>query len=164
MVCASCTGRSGWDPLDRRIEVEKKERYGQALRDQMAMNSARGTGGEATSTSPLPPSRGSSSTRAAGEAIASPHGPHSSGPGLPLGEKHGSDGVAAAKVAQVQELMRQRLQAVQEEQQRQWQEVQHALNGQLHAAREAAEQAAPSSSCTVSWLAPAARLCVMRCR
>eukprot|EP00439_Symbiodinium_sp_Y106_P083102 s614_g22.t3 len=125
----------GWDPLDRRIEVEKKEKYGQALRDQMAMNSARGTG-EVTSTSPLPPSRGSSSTRAAGEVIASPHSS-----GLPLGGGHGTDAVAAAKVAQVQEMMRQRLQAVQDEQQRQWHEVQHALSSQLQAAREAAEQA-----------------------
>lgn len=127
----------GWDPLDRRIEVEKKEKYGQALRDQMAMNSARGSPSHTsrtgeTATSPLPPSRPSSCTRA-GEVIASPSS-----------MMHGSvvtDSSPASKVAQVQELMRQRLQAVQEEQQRQWQEVQHALNSQLHAAREAAEEA-----------------------
>eukprot|EP00913_Durusdinium_trenchii_P031507 g29499.t1 len=51
------------------------------------------------------------------------------------------DSSAASKVAQVQELMRQRLQAVQDEQQRQWHEIQLALNGQLHAAKEAAEEA-----------------------
>eukprot|EP00927_Polykrikos_kofoidii_P046220 TRINITY_DN4043_c0_g1_i1.p1 TRINITY_DN4043_c0_g1~~TRINITY_DN4043_c0_g1_i1.p1 ORF type:complete len:611 (-),score=91.06 TRINITY_DN4043_c0_g1_i1:201-2033(-) len=28
----------GWDPMDRRVEVEKKERYAQDLRDQMARN------------------------------------------------------------------------------------------------------------------------------
>lgn len=123
----------GWDPLDRRIEVEKKEKYGQALRDQMAMNSARGAPGE-TSSSPLPPSRGSSCTRAAGEAIASPHSGLMHGPLV-------TDSSAASKVAQVQELMRQRLQAVQDEQQRQWHEIQLALNGQLHAAKEAAEEA-----------------------
>eukprot|EP00931_Biecheleriopsis_adriatica_P002426 TRINITY_DN10327_c0_g1_i1.p1 TRINITY_DN10327_c0_g1~~TRINITY_DN10327_c0_g1_i1.p1 ORF type:complete len:635 (-),score=155.44 TRINITY_DN10327_c0_g1_i1:13-1893(-) len=147
----------GWDPLDRRLEVEKKEKYGQALRDQM--NSARGPGSEASSSS-RPPSwggRASPPMRAAGEYMAGlpPRGdvevmrmpaadiPPSPGPpGTPLlGAAAGSsDSVAAAKVAQVQELMRQRLQAVQEEQQRQWQEVQHALSGQLQAAREAAEQ------------------------
>lgn len=132
---------SGWDALDRRIEVEKKEKYGQALRDQMAQNSARGSPsppsrtGETTATSPLPPSRPSSCSRA-GEVIASPHS-----------MMHGSvvtDSSPASKVAQVQELMRQRLQAVQEEQQRQWQEIQHALNSQLHAARDAAEEAVRS--------------------
>ena len=129
---ARVVGLTGWDPLDRRIEVEKKEKYGQALRDQMAMNSARGPH-EQTATSPLPPSRPSSCTRAAGEVIASPHS-----------MMHGSvvtDSSAASKVAQVQELMRQRLQAVQEEQQRQWQEIQLALNSQLQGAQQAAQEA-----------------------
>lgn len=52
-----------------------------------------------------------------------------------------TDSSAASKVAQVQELMRQRLQAVQEEQQRQWHEIQLALNSQLQGAQQAAQEA-----------------------
>merc|ERR1719512_117389 len=54
---------------------------------------------------------------------------------------HDHNLATADKVAQVQDLMRQRIQQIQEEQQRQWSAVQAALQNQLQGAREAAELA-----------------------
>lgn len=166
----------GNDPMDRRIEVEKKERYGRALREQMAMNAssraagfgAAGGGGHASSrgATPEPPER-----EPLMHAAAPPHGSHStpslhtaglhvssSGlpPNLPIApdtpssaamrgftplSSHDHSAMTADKVAQVQDLMRQRLKEVQEEQQRQWHFMQTALQTQLTGAREAAELA-----------------------
>jgi len=140
----------GKDPMDRRIEVEKKERYAQALREQMALNAARrstprdeacgtptwGSGTmrpfqEPSTDMPLPPSSSMSSASTPGPS-------HSGTPLLGIGDPNR---VTAEKVAQVQDLMRQRLQSLQDEQQRQWHRIQSALQDQLGNARDAAEQA-----------------------
>jgi len=89
--------------MDRRVEQEKKERYAQALREQL-------DSGQCGMTPIAGPAESSWNT--------------------------------ADKVSQVQELMRQRIQVLHEEQQRMWQRVQAALAEQEGNAAAAAEKAA----------------------
>lgn len=156
----------GWDPLDRRVEVEKKERYAQALRDQMAVNASLQAAARPDTSSPGAGRTASLGTRVVGGStlagiggariagdtrfldVGSPcSAPYlGSAPSLstpPRSPITGGDPsrVAADKVAQVQEMMRQRLQALHEEQNRQWQSIQAALRDQLGSARETAEEA-----------------------
>eukprot|EP00927_Polykrikos_kofoidii_P046222 TRINITY_DN4043_c0_g2_i2.p1 TRINITY_DN4043_c0_g2~~TRINITY_DN4043_c0_g2_i2.p1 ORF type:complete len:505 (-),score=64.68 TRINITY_DN4043_c0_g2_i2:19-1332(-) len=70
-------------------------------------------------------------------------GGRSSGTATPLiGSQCGDPNrITAEKVAQVQDIMRQRLQSLQDEQHRQWQRIQEQLQSHLALAREAAEDA-----------------------
>jgi len=162
----------GMDPMDRRLEVEKKERYAQALREQMAMNAANrgsaanrgvtpereslggtphwGLSGAASAVGlPVPPSSGGggSFSGCGGSlppglppAMESPPGSNRRSRGsTPLVHDHTAH--TADRLAEVQDVMRQRLQMLQEEQQRQWQNVQAALNQQLTSVRDAADAA-----------------------
>jgi len=156
--------------MERRVEVEKKERYGQALREQMALN-AEARRGRGDSEPPDTPFGSASSSRGfhdahfggdepAGDVSLGPASMlHSGAPPLPPGpgpnHRHvasparsqlttpmtcsSGDWGTADKVAQVQDLMRQRISAVQEEQQRQWQRVQALLQEQAGAAAQQAE-------------------------
>jgi len=153
----------GRDPMDRRVEVEKKQRYAQALREQVAANSERygdhdqdsvasgrgassayGTafrGGSSRGlipeTPPLLPCTTHASDFGGGHGGGGWHNPVV---GSQLDGNHGTAGTAA-KLAQVQDLMGQRVRAVEAEQQRQWQRIQMALDEQAKASREAAEKA-----------------------
>jgi len=144
----------GRDPMDRRIEVEKKERYGQALREQMAMNADKShgsgsgfgvTAGGPRATSSM--SRGFSSPAGCRfEGTAAPPGHQMPDPPTPS-ESNRMSGAGEAnwgtsdKVAQVQDLMRQRISSVQEEQQRQWNYIQDALHKHSSSAAQAADDA-----------------------
>lgn len=155
----------GRDPMDRRVEVEKKERYAQELREQIAANSSRAKShdhGGMPSTPILGSGRSSSSRRAGAEAAASSvigaHMPDSSlhcsssyapySPGPPRSDCHtpivgGFDAnkQTSDKVGQVQEHMRQRINAMQESQERQWQRIQAQLQDQQGNVHDLAEQA-----------------------
>eukprot|EP00929_Paragymnodinium_shiwhaense_P025142 TRINITY_DN15279_c0_g1_i2.p1 TRINITY_DN15279_c0_g1~~TRINITY_DN15279_c0_g1_i2.p1 ORF type:complete len:608 (-),score=118.08 TRINITY_DN15279_c0_g1_i2:106-1929(-) len=158
----------GRDPMDRRVEVEKKSKYAQELREQMADNQRRlnsGGSGRHRDESPGPSQWGSASARApsahgtgsevfnvesgtwaGGGQPPVPYSPemnaarssHRSGCATPLRpEAHDT----ADKVSQVQDIMRQRLQHLQDEQHKQWQRIQAQLQDCMKDAREAAEQA-----------------------
>lgn len=157
----------GRDPMDRRVEIEKKEAYARALREQIDMNSG---GSAAPSATPSVRSSRGFELGGPGHGDAAgfdmrdygspPHCRSSGGSsGAPLLPDKGWDSRGSAihssgasglhdnnwgtadKVARVQDLMRQRMQALQEEQSRQWQRVQAALHDQMGAVREAADQA-----------------------
>lgn len=138
----------GHDPLDRRLEVEKKERYAQALREQMAYNAAnRGNTPDTESAGALPWGMNGLTSGVTG---LPPALPLASSPGgltrrsrgnTPLTGVHDQSLHTADRLAEVQDVMRQRMQMLQEEQHRQWQTVQAALAQQLIAARDAADQA-----------------------
>jgi len=154
----------GRDPMDRRIEVEKKERYAQDLRDQMAMNTEKNrrqaehdgtngsgsgfavTAGGTRGSSIL--SRGFSSPagcRLETTAAPPPSGGHQLLEPTTSAESNRMSGVGETnwgtsdKVAQVQDLMRQRINSVQEEQQRQWKYIQEALHEHSNLAAQTAE-------------------------
>eukprot|EP00929_Paragymnodinium_shiwhaense_P025144 TRINITY_DN15279_c0_g1_i4.p1 TRINITY_DN15279_c0_g1~~TRINITY_DN15279_c0_g1_i4.p1 ORF type:complete len:561 (-),score=109.06 TRINITY_DN15279_c0_g1_i4:106-1788(-) len=167
----------GRDPMDRRVEVEKKSKYAQELREQMADNQRRlnsGGSGRHRDESPGPSQWGSASARApsahgtgsevfnvesgtwaGGGQPPVPYSPEMnaarrSGHGTPLISSHRSGCATplrpeahdtADKVSQVQDIMRQRLQHLQDEQHKQWQRIQAQLQDCMKDAREAAEQA-----------------------
>eukprot|EP00928_Gymnodinium_smaydae_P090158 TRINITY_DN739_c1_g1_i1.p1 TRINITY_DN739_c1_g1~~TRINITY_DN739_c1_g1_i1.p1 ORF type:complete len:542 (-),score=126.79 TRINITY_DN739_c1_g1_i1:264-1889(-) len=160
----------GRDPMDRRVEVEKKERYAQALREQMAENSARRDyhPDEASESSAAgwghrragSQGRQMSSLMMDDSPLQSPHAYDGGGGGggggrsrsgrasplLPTGAGLGGGGgdlnqATADKLAKVQDIMAQRLRALQEEQHKQWQRVQDSLRDGAAAAREAAMDA-----------------------
>lgn len=137
----------GHDPMDRRLEVEKKERYAQALREQMAYNSAcRGNTPERESANT--PQWGPSVTSSVTCAMPLSLSPSLDTPPAsvtrrarvtgPLGQD--SSMYTADKVAEVQDVMRQRIQMLQDEQHRQWQSVQAALQQVRDAAEQAVQQ------------------------
>jgi len=145
----------GRDPLDRRVEVEKKENYAQALRNQIAEHSNRGEDDAQSSRNSGRGRGGNTDIRqsSSGQLPASPSTPGCFRDDLnhdvmstPRGwapqaspSAFGSDipnSIAADKVAQVQDLMRQRLQSLQEEQHSQWQRVQALIKEQSFDARE----------------------------
>lgn len=149
----------GHDPMDRRLEVEKKERYAQALREQMAMNAASrirtpdrdamsstshwgagsGAGTPGRPSTGFPPSPPPPMPH----VTSPPSSTHNGGGGRSRGFSGGGGGMdphTADRVAEVQDVMRQRIQMLQDEQQRMWQSVQAALQDQMASAREAADR------------------------
>eukprot|EP00747_Dinoflagellata_sp_TGD_P179700 gnl/TRDRNA2_/TRDRNA2_30929_c0_seq1.p1 gnl/TRDRNA2_/TRDRNA2_30929_c0~~gnl/TRDRNA2_/TRDRNA2_30929_c0_seq1.p1 ORF type:complete len:448 (+),score=100.05 gnl/TRDRNA2_/TRDRNA2_30929_c0_seq1:38-1381(+) len=139
------------DPMSRRLEKERKERYAQELREQMRNDKMRRSADDAiwrergenphrapsSASNPLP-SPGSSSLSALPVAYSddrSHQADRLEGRGLDAGG-------AAEKVAQLQDLMRERLQLIEQKQQQQFSHLHGLLQNQISSAREAAETAA----------------------
>lgn len=173
--------------MDRRVEVEKKERYGQLLREQIAADAARRKSNKEDSDGETPTHQ-SASTFAfpdgalrgtiGGDSFSPPraHGPLGSRSATDFNRREPSVGrlttlppcpgsggrsatasvppsVSAAsafggetwgtadQVAQVQDMMRQRIKHVEDQQLRQMSQIQKLVDDRMASMREAAEQA-----------------------
>jgi len=113
----------GTDPLGRRLEVELQEHYAQALRQQINSDERRCE---------------SLQTRALGNKCSAFDREAATATAFGGGVSGGRGGIAC-EVAHLQDLMKSRLQSIEQEQTLQWSHVQRALEEQLSAARSAAE-------------------------
>jgi len=156
----------GVDPMDRRIEVEKRERYARELRDQM--NSRSNTPQRKNSrppedaewlsaahqnsghSSPMvsPPTVPNGLASAGASVLGAPPRSPFCGNSASLDPSKAESWGTAGKVSQLQAMIHDRLRYLEEQQRQFWESLQAMLAGQaqaennsVHAARSAAEEA-----------------------
>eukprot|EP00747_Dinoflagellata_sp_TGD_P206604 gnl/TRDRNA2_/TRDRNA2_80299_c0_seq2.p1 gnl/TRDRNA2_/TRDRNA2_80299_c0~~gnl/TRDRNA2_/TRDRNA2_80299_c0_seq2.p1 ORF type:complete len:457 (+),score=95.76 gnl/TRDRNA2_/TRDRNA2_80299_c0_seq2:67-1437(+) len=141
------------DPMNRRIEKERMERYARDLREQMGDDARRRQAAAADSDDWYPPTpqRFSATPPGGGGRMHSGYelSPRMSTPplkshggGAATNSSFGADGRSThEKVAHLQDIMREKVRGLEQDMQKQWASMNGLLQEQLAAARDATEAA-----------------------